>query len=175
MRTKILLAVIMILFGSPALSDTTSRHEVTEELMQHMEANQALDGAKQRFRSLFMQMRSAGLEDTNMTAEEKAIERKHVNKFFDDVDKEVSWNVVKPSFVAVFEEVFSETEIKELLSFYKSPAGKAFKEKFPTLSLRLMQTGQQAYGAVIMQLEKRGKQIENDIKKEIEELRAKKK
>ena len=120
--------------------------------MKYMDAQKALEGAKQRFRSLFMQMRSAGLDETDKTAEEKAIERKHVDRYFDEIDKEVAWDVVKPSFIGVFEEVFTETEIKDMLNFFKSPAGKAFKDKFPILSLRLMQTGQQAYGAVVIQI-----------------------
>jgi hypothetical protein len=169
MRTKLLIVAIIILAGSSALADNTVGHVATEELMQYMEAHKAFEGAKKGFRSMFMQMR---LAETDKNPEEIAIEHKSINKFFDEIEKEISWETVKPTYIAIFEEVYTESEIREIVAFYRSPAGKAYKEKFPILSLKLIQTGQQAYGPVVME---KGQQIEEDIKKEIEALRSKKK
>lgn len=113
------------------------------------------------------------MTEGTMSDEEKAIEQKHIRKFFDIIDNRVTWDLAKPSFVAVFEEVFTDTEITEILRFYMSPAGKAFNGKFPVLSLRLIQAGQRIYGSVLLDLEPQSKQIDEDIKKEIAEFRAK--
>lgn len=175
MRVYILLAALILSIGSSSFAEPSSRHDATEELMQYMEAPKALDTAKQRFRFMFEQMRYAETPEGLKNPEEAAIERKHIRKFFDQLDQEVTWDKVKPSFIAVFEEVFTETEIAEFLKFFKSPVGKAYLEKFPKLAVRLIETGQQAYGGILPELEVRGKKVDEDIKKEIEELRAKKK
>lgn len=177
MRIYVLLATLALALsiGSPTLAETVSRHDATEELMQYMEARKALEEAKQRFRFMFEKMRYAETPSGLMNAEEVAIEQKHIRKFFDQLDQEVTWDKVKPAFAAVFEGVFTETEITELLKFFRSPAGKAYLEKFPVLAVRLIEAGQQAYGGILPDLEERGRKVDEDIRREIDELRAKKK
>lgn len=160
MGIRILLAAALIVFGSSCFADDTSRHVATEELMRYMEAHKAFEDARRMFRSQFILMRLAEEE----SAEKKAIEQKELNEFFDEVDKKVLWDTVKPAYAAIFEEVYTESEIKGIVAFYNSPAGKAFRDKYSSLSLRLIQTGQQVYGDVIMKhLKSKGVQIDENV------------
>jgi hypothetical protein len=50
---------------------------------------------------------------------------------------------LKPLYVKVFAETFTEEELDGMLSFYKSPAGKAMMEKMPQMMARMMPLMQQ--------------------------------
>ena len=47
--------------------------------------------------------------------------------------EEFSWENVKDDFEKLYAETFTEEELKGLLSFYRSPAGKAYVKKAPEL------------------------------------------
>lgn len=47
------------------------------------------------------------------------------------VREELSWAKVKPTYVQIYQEAFTQDDINAMLAFYRSPAGKAFIEKMP--------------------------------------------
>ena len=53
---------------------------------------------------------------------------------------------VKPSFVKLYGETYTEEEIGSIVEFFKSPAGKAMIEKSPQLMQRCVAVGQQLTG-----------------------------
>jgi hypothetical protein len=63
-------------------------------------------------------------------------------KMMEIVTKEMSWEAMKDEYVAVYAETFTEEELKGLIEFYKSPAGRTFAKKQPELMERSMKLGQ---------------------------------
>jgi hypothetical protein len=168
MRIHVLLAVVMILGCSSSYAESVSEHKDTEELMQYMEANKALDFVKQRFMFLARAMRKTGLDENEMTKDELAKEQDNFRKLEELINKEITWEKVKTSFAIVFEEVFTESERADLLKFFRSPTGIAYRKKFPELTLKLMEAGQGSFAYIMPALEKLGEEEikSKDMKKQ---------
>jgi len=47
--------------------------------------------------------------------------------------KAMNWEKTRPEYAKAYDEVFTESEISSMLSFYKSPAGQAMLDKMPLL------------------------------------------
>jgi hypothetical protein len=62
---------------------------------------------------------------------------KQMNAFQDKVavvvSNALSWERLKPAYLKLYADAFSEEELEGILAFYKSPAGKAMVAKTPSL------------------------------------------
>jgi hypothetical protein len=76
------------------------------------------------------------------TAEEQAKSRKIQGQVMDLVKARMSWDIMRPLYVKLYGEIFSEGEIEGLLAFYQSPAGRAMIQKMPVLIAKMMALAQ---------------------------------
>ncbi len=53
----------------------------------------------------------------------------------------MSWETMRPQYVKLYSDTFSESEIDGMLTFYESPVGKALFEKMPLLMRKSMVLG----------------------------------
>jgi len=49
-------------------------------------------------------------------------------------DRYMSWEVVRPALVQIYAEAFSESEVRELIAFYRTPIGRKLVERTPALT-----------------------------------------
>ena len=57
--------------------------------------------------------------------------------------EEMTWDKLRPLYVQIYQESFTQEEIDGLIAFYESPAGVAFVEKMPFVmqkSMSIMQS-----------------------------------
>jgi uncharacterized protein len=57
----------------------------------------------------------------------------------DAVFQQLSWDSLKPDFIKIYAEVYTEQELKDLTAFYNSPIGQKFIEKMPELQTKTME------------------------------------
>ncbi|HEX5791065.1 MAG TPA: DUF2059 domain-containing protein [Luteolibacter sp.] len=55
----------------------------------------------------------------------------------------MNWDDLKPEFVRIYAEAFTASELRDLSTFYKTPAGKKSLEKMPELMNKGMAMGQE--------------------------------
>lgn len=72
---------------------------------------------------------------------------------FDMIMKELSWANIKDGYIKLYAEVFTEEELKGLISFYESPAGQAFVKKQPELTQKSMALSQQMMMKIMPKLQ----------------------
>lgn len=58
------------------------------------------------------------------------------------VKAEMSWEKLKPSFVKIYAETYSEVEMKAMIAFYESPEGRSVLDKTPLVTAKSMQVTQ---------------------------------
>ena len=75
-------------------------------------------------------------------------------KISDDLKDELSWEKLKPIYVQVYGETFTQEEIDGLIAFYESASGKAFVAKMPVVMQKTMALMQQRMGPVIQRMQK---------------------
>ena len=54
-------------------------------------------------------------------------------KFEKAIRDEMSWDKLRPRYVQIYQETFTQKEVDGLIAFYKSPTGAAFVSKMPLL------------------------------------------
>jgi len=54
-------------------------------------------------------------------------------KFEKAIRDEMSWDKLRPRYVQIYQETFTQKEVDGLIAFYKSPTGAAFVSQMPLL------------------------------------------
>lgn len=80
--------------------------------------------------------------------------------------EELSWARLKPGFVAIYAETFTQQEVDGLIAFYEGPVGKALVAKTPQLTQRSFQMMQQRMGPTMQR-------VMQVAREEVEKERAK--
>lgn len=67
----------------------------------------------------------------------------------------MSWETMRPQYVRMYAEVFTEPEVRELIAFYRTPIGRKLVEATPVVMRRSMEIGQrimQEHGAELQRM-----------------------
>lgn len=56
------------------------------------------------------------------------------------LDRYVTWEVMRPELVRIYAEAFTDAEIRELTTFYRSPIGQTLLERTPMLNGMMIET-----------------------------------
>jgi hypothetical protein len=86
--------------------------------------------------------------------EQLAKAREIQNKVLDLVKARISWEKMRPQYVKLYSETFSDEEISGMLGFYQSPAGRAMLAKMPTLTTKIMEVAQGEMKDVMPELQR---------------------
>jgi hypothetical protein len=74
----------------------------------------------------------------NMDADAQKTAEEMGKKLSADMRQDLSWENLKPVYIQVYSETFTQEEIDGLVAFYESPAGKAFVAKMPVVMQKTM-------------------------------------
>ncbi|MNF34623.1 hypothetical protein D3C84_154690 [compost metagenome] len=88
------------------------------------------------------QMFAQRFEQTKAPESKKAVLETYQAKANAALDQAIGWNKLKPDMVKLYTTNFSESELKDLVAFYKSPLGKKVLEKMPQLTQQSAQMTQ---------------------------------
>jgi len=88
-----------------------------------------------------------------LTAEERQHAEDVQSKMMALIADRLSWQNAKASYVKIYAETFSESEIDGILAFYKSPAGEAMLDKMPLLMQKSMEVSQQLMVDIMPQIQ----------------------
>jgi uncharacterized protein len=67
--------------------------------------------------------------------------------------EEMSWEKLKPLYVQIYVETFSQEEIDGLIAFYESPAGQAYIAKMPMVAQKSMAIMQERMAPMLRRLQ----------------------
>ena len=78
------------------------------------------------------------LAGKGLTSEQQRFLDTVPGRFTNILKDELSWSRIKPIYVQIYQESFTQEEIDGLVAFYQSPAGKAFVDKMPVVMQKSM-------------------------------------
>lgn len=160
---RLLSAILFVLFlPLAAHADDASKRAKLDELFSLMKLDK-----------LMSQMMDAGMHQSSdmansamgrqMDAKTKAHFDAYMAKVRSLVESELSWKSMEPDFVRIYDENFTEGQIDDMLTFYKSPTGAAVLEKMPLLAQQGMQIAQ----AKMVKIEPKMKLLVDDFVREM--------
>lgn len=108
------------------------------------------------------------IRDATMMSVEMQVEANPALAPFKDVmsefvDKYLTWEAMKPDLIQLYADSFSETELRELIAFYKTPTG----QKTIALLPELTRKGAEIGGRL---MERHGEELQQMIQKRVQEL-----
>jgi hypothetical protein len=104
------------------------------------------------------------LKDQKLTdAQQKAVDAVPA-KFDQQLRQDLSWESLRPTFVKIYQEAFTQSEIDSMTAFYKSPAGAAFIDKMPAVTQKSQQAIQQRFAPMADKMNTAVAQALNDAK-----------
>ena len=126
-----------------------------EKTLDLMHAEQSLQAIWGPVEANMRQMMAKSHGATPATPEQQAAENRMIQRAVGLMHQEMSWQKLKPQYVKLYADTFSQDEIDGLNAFYGSPAGKAYLAKMPLLmqhSMQLMQAQMQDVMPRMMQI-----------------------
>jgi hypothetical protein len=81
-------------------------------------------------------------KDVDISPEELAINQKYREQMTNIMKKEMSWQAMKVDLKQIYLQNFTESEIADMLIFYKSPTGQSVLRTMPVVMQESMKLGQ---------------------------------
>ena len=163
MKIQHCMAAALLALSTVALAEPATDASI-ERLMSLTQVERSVEGM---YSHLEQMSRTAAFEAAGrqLTPEEQARFDARREKMMATVRDEVSWARMKPTYLKLYRDAFSEEELRGAIAFYESPAGQAFMQKMPAVMEGAMTMGRQT----VQRLTPR---IRSEIRFAIAEVRA---
>ena len=128
----------LVCASGPVFADTASHNASAEAFLTLAHADKLGTPVYMQVQQMFAQR----FEQTKAPESKKALLETYQAKANAALDQAIGWNKLKPDMVKLYTTNFSESELKDLVAFYKSPLGKKVLEKMPQLTQQSAQMTQ---------------------------------
>lgn len=137
MKTTAVLTLALLATGFQAIAQQPTKEAKVEQLLSSMNADATINQMFDQIKAM-----TASQIPPGTTPEQIAKSQEIQTKIFDLVKSRMSWEKMRPEYVRLYSEVFSDDEISGMLAFYQSPAGRAMLQKMPALMKQIMEVVQ---------------------------------
>jgi len=137
MKIACLLALNLLVIGPFAGAQELTKEAKIERLLTVMNADNMIDQMFEQIKAM-----TAAQVPPGTSPEQVAQARQVQTKIMDLVKARISWEKMRPQYVKLYAETFSDEEISGMLAFYGSQAGRAMLEKMPALVTKIMGVAQ---------------------------------
>jgi hypothetical protein len=154
-------AVAILLCSGLAAAVESDNRKAAEELLTLTNAEQNLAD----MRVQIGQMMTAQLQSTNVPENMRDKLAQFQKQLMDTIFEELTFAKMKPAYVDIYSSTFTAKELSGLISFYKSPVGRAYANKLPALTKRMMEVAQTRMQTLAPRLTKMNDDFIAELKK----------
>ncbi len=157
------LALLLILTAGAAENSgnaTDSHRQAAEELLVMSRAEQTMEPMFKQIRGMFEKQIVA----TDVPPEKQAIVQSYMSRVLDLTERELRWDLMREDVIGIYTEVFTESEIRELISFYKTPIGQKSLERIPLVLQRSIVLSQERVKKIMPQVQALNQQMAEELK-----------
>ncbi len=157
---SIIVFIILSMFSSYAIADEVSHKAAAEELILLSNPDQMLNQVWAQLESMLDQQ----YQQMGAPEELRPIFKKYTDKLFEVIKAELSFENIKDDMISTYVKTYTESEIRAISEFYKSPAGKAFLEKMPSLMQESMAMTQKKMSQIMPKIQAISKEMADELK-----------
>ena len=143
-------AVLLTFLVVPARAQESTKTANIEELLKVSN----MESLTQQIYGQIRAMTSKQLDSIGSSEKKQADAAQAVDKVMAQIQDRYSWDKLKPEYIRLYDEVYSDSEIAGILAFYKSPAGQAYLAKMPQLMARSMEMAQRHITDVMPEIQR---------------------
>ncbi|MEK8051630.1 DUF2059 domain-containing protein [Ideonella sp. DXS22W] len=123
-----------------------------EALLTVTKAERLLDGMYANIEQMMRQSMQAAVQGQTLSDEQRRVLDAAPARLAKVMREELSYASLKPLYVGIYRESFTQDEVDGLLTFYRSPAGVAMIEKMPLVMQKSLVGVQQRMGPIMDKL-----------------------
>ena len=158
--STVVAVAILLCFGQASAIEPDNRKAAEELLtLTNVEKNLA------DMRAQIGQMMTAQLQSTNVPENMRDKLAQFQKQLMDTIFEELAFAKMKPVYVDIYSSTFTAEELSGLVSFYKSPVGRAYANKLPALMKRMMEVAQIKMQTLAPRLKKMNDDFIAELKK----------
>jgi len=139
-------ASIVLVSGAYA---APQRPECIDTLLAATKAEKLSDSVFDNMDQMMRRSMATAIKGQNLSAAQQRFIDAAPTKFAQVLREEMSWSRMRPLYIQIYEESFTQEEIDGLIAFYKSPVGIAFVEKMPLVMQKSMTIMQSRMGPMM--------------------------
>jgi hypothetical protein len=113
--------------------------ESIETLLRATRAESLLESVYASAEAVMRQTLAQSVAGKTLTPEQKRFLDSAPTRFVAVMREELSWESLKPMYIQIYQDNFTQDEIDGLITFYRSPTGQAFASKMPAVMQQSMQ------------------------------------
>lgn len=98
------------------------------------------------------------------TDAKKAIVKKYTREILKSARAGLAWKKIRKPFIKLYTKTYSESELKELIAFYKSSIGKKMLKRMPKLSVDTSALAQSLIQKIMPKIQKIAKKMDKELK-----------
>lgn len=151
MTRKLLAVLILAMSAMPALAAPPTEASI-DELLTITQSEKMLETVFTNTDALMHQSLAEMTAGEKLSEKQQQIIDSATAGFLQVVRDEMSWAKMRPLYVQLYQESFTQEEIDGLVNFYKSPAGAAFVQKMPAVVQRSMVMMQSRMGPMMQKM-----------------------
>jgi hypothetical protein len=126
--------ILAALFLPAGLASDQDKRALAEEMLTVTHPEKMIDQVMQQIPAMMQQQIRAMKVPEDM--------KPKIDRMLQDettyMREKLDWTKLKPQFVDIYSDVFTEEELRQIVAFYKSPGGQAFLNKTPQVMQRSM-------------------------------------
>ncbi|MEY5025717.1 MAG: hypothetical protein RLZZ244_1245, partial [Verrucomicrobiota bacterium] len=166
-KTRLLLPLFALLSCAhlPRHAQTPT-HDAIPEFLKVSGARQTLDLLWENFGKLIDQnLQSSIPKDiaNKLSEKDKQIIERYKSSMLSAMQEELMWSKLEPTFLKIYQDLFTQEEMDQILAFYRSPAGKALVAKQPEIASKSMQLMQGLMPALLAKIDKLAKDLTSEL------------
>lgn len=130
--------VCLIVFPLIASAATDTHRQAAEQLLLVTNSEKMMERVHTQMEIMTQNI----IKQSGVPAEKMDTAQQYMQRIMDLVATEMSWDKLKPQMIDIYVEVYTESELSDIVAFYQSPAGKKFIAKMPELVNAAMKINQ---------------------------------
>lgn len=143
-----------LLLGTTAAFAAPATDATVKQLLSVTESRKMLDSMRAQMDANLDAGIQKALQGKQPTAKQQAAITRMKSRMVGVVQEELAWDKLEPIYVRLYQESFSEEEVKDILAFYKTPAGQAVIHRMPGLMQKSMMEIQKTMGGAAPKIRK---------------------
>jgi hypothetical protein len=139
---KVIALLASLTFASLAHCAPPSQESI-DRLLVDAKVEKMLDTMFANVDQVMRRSMESGVQGQQLSPEQRRVVEATAAKSVRVMREEMTWDKLRPLYVQIYQESFTQEEIDGLIAFYESPAGVAFVEKMPFVmqkSMSIMQS-----------------------------------
>lgn len=135
---KYLIASLLALsLSGPVLAEPPTPASI-EKLMVVTHSDRIIDQMFFSMDSMMRNLVNQSVQQNGMSKEGRQVLDNYMGRIMKVMREEMSWAKIKPIYVQVYAETFTQQEIDDMLAFYATPSGQSMIEKMPVVMKKSM-------------------------------------